>query len=96
MIKTTKSPSNTYVAMCNKTNFDGFYFRKFTLPERCVEEGVSPSWYFLNILNGTACLEKIITFEDFTNVKEEGKEEDNLFQRAVNFGANLGKEVTGA
>lgn len=27
------SPSRTYVAMCNKPNFDGYYFRKFVLPE---------------------------------------------------------------
>lgn len=72
MTKTTTSPSNTYVAMCNKQNFDGFYFRKFTLPERCVKEGINPSWYFLNILNPVASLEKIITHEDFTNVSEEG------------------------
>jgi len=27
------SPSRTYVAMCNKSRFDGYYFRKFKLPE---------------------------------------------------------------
>lgn len=27
------SPSRTYVAMCNKSNWDGHYFKKFTLPE---------------------------------------------------------------
>jgi hypothetical protein len=26
------SQTRTYVAMCNKSNFDGYYFRKFTLP----------------------------------------------------------------
>ena len=31
------SASRTYVAMCNKTNFDGFYFRQFTLPENTAE-----------------------------------------------------------
>lgn len=33
----TPSPSRTYVAICNKTNFDGHYFRKFTLPNGLVD-----------------------------------------------------------
>ena len=31
------SPSRTYVAMCNNGNFDGHYFRKFTLPARLAD-----------------------------------------------------------
>lgn len=61
------SPSNTYVAMCNKGDFTGFYFKKFTIPEG---EDFSPSWYFLNVLDGVACLEEIITWEDFQNMTE--------------------------
>jgi len=26
------SPTRTYVAICNRTNFDGHYFRRFKLP----------------------------------------------------------------
>lgn len=35
--KSMVSPSRTYVAMCNKTNFDGYYFKKFDLPENTDE-----------------------------------------------------------
>lgn len=93
MANLKESPSRTYVAMCNKMNFDGFYFRKFTMPEPekmaeilaehfgTTPEQINnanarllvstPAWYFLNILNHTACLEKIITFEDFSNVEDQ-------------------------
>lgn len=27
------SPSRTYVAICNRPHFDGYYFRKFVLPK---------------------------------------------------------------
>jgi len=69
------SPSRWYVAICNKTNFDGYYFRKFYLPEK--DEGVSPyqtpltnnaniaAWYFLNRLNYEACLNSCCPLEDF-------------------------------
>ena len=31
--KMAKSPSSAYVAICNTMNFDGYYFRKFTMPQ---------------------------------------------------------------
>lgn len=31
------SPTRTYVAICVKTNFDGYYFRKFVLPKGVLE-----------------------------------------------------------
>ena len=84
------SSSRTYVAMCNNTNFDGYYFKKFVLPESytdyawChVAERFSPvqiqlpndsesaSWYFLNKLNFSACIEGCISLEDFINLLEE-------------------------
>lgn len=33
------SPSRTYVAICNRINFDGLYFRSFILPRAGVVEG---------------------------------------------------------
>jgi hypothetical protein len=37
--KIVSSPSRTYVAICNKANFDGYYMRKFTLPLGYIGEG---------------------------------------------------------
>lgn len=37
--KFLSSESRTYVAICNRTNFDGHYFRKFVLPKHGVVEG---------------------------------------------------------
>ena len=70
------SPSRTYVAMCNKSDFSGFYFKKFSipLPGKGYEgqaEDVSPSWYFLNVLNFVACLEEIIIWEDFQDLQDQ-------------------------
>lgn len=75
------SPSRTYVAMCNNTNFDGYYFRKFVLPEKeefygepsqYLENSVEKaSWYFLNRLNFVACLEACMTFEDYQKFHEQ-------------------------
>jgi hypothetical protein len=98
-----KSPSNTYVAMCNNSDFTGYYFRKFTMPEgealvremgkhegrsdekieetvkivmaepsHWLDEGaMGPAWYFLNMLNPTACIEGVMTYEDYINIKDQ-------------------------
>jgi len=39
MGKLDPSPSRTYVAICNLSNFNGKYFRKFILPKSCQTEG---------------------------------------------------------
>ena len=86
------SPSRTYVAICNRTNFDGYYFRKFTLPERGETEGYQDengnwvagsftriypntcsvaSWYFLNVLNFTACINECIPVEQYLDFKDQ-------------------------
>lgn len=71
--KPTTSESRTYVAICNKMNFDGYYFKKFKLPEHL--EVFSPNgenntewaaWYFLNHLDFSACIDGCYTWEDFT------------------------------
>ena len=77
------SPSRCYVAMCNNINFDGHYFVQFELPEtrELYDENYKPVaeplennaevaiWYFLNFLNGVACVEKAIALEDFSSVR---------------------------
>ena len=73
------SPSRTYVACCNKMNFDGHYFRRFTLPEedpwqrigKLENDTENAAWYFLNRLNFVACIDGVFTAEDFANCKEE-------------------------
>ena len=62
------SPSNTYVAICNKTNFDGYYLKEFVVPQAYRGTDTGPSWYFLNILDGVACLEMVITKEEYANL----------------------------
>lgn len=70
------SPSRTYVAICNKSDWTGHYFKRFTLPDTTLWFGEdrnnaqSASWYFLNALDGVACIEGVFTAEDFANVKD--------------------------
>lgn len=74
------SPSRRYVAMCSKQNFEGYYFKNFTLPEQdpWAAAGQSPlenhsqvaSWYFLNRMDLTACIEGCMSEEDFKNFDE--------------------------
>jgi hypothetical protein len=70
------SPSRRYVAMCSKSNFDGYYFKSFTLPEQdpwamagqdAPLENTSSvaSWYFLNRLDAVACIDGCVAEEDF-------------------------------
>lgn len=92
------SPSRTYVAICNKTNFDGHYFRKFTLPTqeevrknfkhfndhvRSVlladrNDAAFASWYFLNMLDLSACIEGVVSWENFQDVKDVEEIKRNL------------------
>jgi hypothetical protein len=67
------SPSRTYIAMCNKGNFDGYYFRRFVLPEgmsagsgpeRFENSTTAAAWYFLNVLNFVACIDGCFPAED--------------------------------
>ena len=77
------SPSRTYIATCNKMNFNGHYFRKFVLPqedpwlsEEALENNAeTAAWYFLNRLNGEACIDGVFTAEDFANCRDEDTEE---------------------
>jgi len=89
-MNTTKefSPSRTYIAICNKTNFEGYYLKEFVLPkteDRDWPFASSPekisientremaSWYFLNRLNSTACIETVIlTKEEYNSLTIQG------------------------
>jgi len=71
-----KTPGR-YVAICNKTNFDGHYTKVFNFPAKAtymfeeedyIEAGVTASWYFLNRVDGTACLEAVYPIEIFQGV----------------------------
>lgn len=64
------SPSRTYVAICNKMNFDGHYFRKFTLPEDEENTSTHAEWYFLNRLDAVACIDGAYSWEHFQDVKD--------------------------
>lgn len=64
------SPSRKYVAICNKADFSGYYFCRFTLPASYENTGPLASWYFLNCLDAVACIEGVVTNEDFNNVLE--------------------------
>jgi hypothetical protein len=73
------SPTRRYVAICNKSDFSGFYFRKFDLPEwdqgggnnRLENNAQVAAWYFLNRLNSVACLEECCSWEDYQDIKNE-------------------------
>jgi hypothetical protein len=68
------SPSRRYVAICNTTNFDGHYCKLFSLPE-VLPEGIQnntdhASWYFLNKVDFIACIQGVMTFEDYSNITQ--------------------------
>lgn len=79
MTNLNSSPTRRYVAMCNRSNFDGHYFKRFTLP--AVDDpavlGLNyrndtqfAAWWFLNQLDLVACIDGCLTEEDFQNVRE--------------------------
>lgn len=83
MSKEVSSPSRTYVAMCNKSNFKGYYFRKFVLPEtdeyaklftnvdvKIDNTCADASWFFLNRLNCEACIECVFPFEQYSDLAD--------------------------
>ena len=62
-----------YVAICNKTNFDGHYVKVFDFPE--VEStyklnGVDASWWFLNRVDSIACVEAVYPIEIFQPINK--------------------------
>lgn len=66
----TISPTKTYVAMFVRDEPSGYFFIKFTLPEKCENDSYKAAWYILNHINLQAYLLGCITFEDYSNIKE--------------------------
>ena len=54
-----------YVAILNKSNFQGFYTRVFEYPDNC---NLGPAWYYLNRLDFCGCLEKVFPADIFSSV----------------------------
>jgi hypothetical protein len=65
------SPTRSYVAVCNTTNFDGYYLKFFELPHIEKNTRARAAWYFLNKLNAVACLELILTTEEYFDETED-------------------------
>lgn len=70
------SPSRRYVAMCSKSNFQGYYFKSFVLPEKDGDRDLRndtdmASWYFLNKLNLSACINGCMSEENFKDLSEQ-------------------------
>jgi hypothetical protein len=63
------SPSRMYVVMCNKTNFDGYYFRRFTLPEVYVNDCAAACRYFLGE-DISACVQACFPIEQYNDINE--------------------------
>jgi hypothetical protein len=57
-----------YVAICNKANFDGHYVRVFEVPDEPEWATTTAIWYFLNVLDGVACVEGVYPLEVFAPV----------------------------
>jgi len=62
--KTVHSPSRRYVAMMNKTNFDGYYFRAFYLPNNYDNNVDSAVTYYMGELDFEGCMEGCFPHED--------------------------------
>jgi len=67
-----------YIAICNKTNWDGHYIKRFEVPDKLPEyleedssnfdiKKIAASWYFLNVLDFTACVEAVYPESLFDN-----------------------------
>lgn len=68
--KMVSSKSRTYVAMCNTSRFDGYYFRRFTLPAGEENNTDHAAWYFLNMLDLMACLQCCFPVENMADYRE--------------------------
>jgi hypothetical protein len=67
--------------MCSGSNFEGYHFRKFKLPEKLdfgselKNDTEVASWYYLNQLDAFSCIDGCLTFEDYSNIKNVPEEE---------------------
>ena len=61
-----------YVAICNNMNFDGHYIKEFEIPVSDPPIYNPASWYFLNVVDFSACLEAVYPkaiFEEMMGIK---------------------------
>lgn len=60
-----------YVAICHKTNFDGHYVKVFDFPaDTGVDAPVDAVWWFLNMVDFVACVDKVYPIEIFAPIKD--------------------------
>lgn len=74
------SPTRTYVAVCNKGNFNGHYLRKFTIPfdvkgpkgkaEELDNHAAAAQGYFTSVFDRAAVVTCVIAWEDFVNMRD--------------------------
>jgi hypothetical protein len=67
--KNAVSVNRRYIAMCNKTNFDGFYFKSFFLPHSYENNSEEAARYFL-FTDFISCLECVFPEENLKNIRE--------------------------
>lgn len=65
------SPTRRYVAQCYKSNFDGYYFRSFTLPDTWDNNATWALYYYMNELDFVGCVEVVFPLEDYSDIKEK-------------------------
>jgi hypothetical protein len=63
------SPSRCYVAQCYKMNFDGFYFRSFSLPKELENNGEVALHYYMGKLDAVGCVENVFPVENYNDIK---------------------------
>jgi uncharacterized protein (DUF427 family) len=66
------SPSRTYVALCTNSNFKGYHFKKFSLPEGFINDSRNAAWYFLNRLDLFSHIQGCLSFENYSDIEEIG------------------------
>lgn len=82
MSKHRYQEAGQYIAVCNKTNWNGHYIEVFEYPQKFIDDykesikgdpdRVVPDacWYFLNRVNFIACVEAVYPLEIFKKLKE--------------------------
>lgn len=87
MTEKTPSENRRYVVICNKSDFTGYHLTEFELPEyyagwrggkiELKNTRDAAIWYFLNILDLTACVESVIlTEKEYNSIGLRGKQHD--------------------
>lgn len=68
------SPSRTYVAVCSNHDSNGYFFKKFTLPDLKPilgddrNDSQIATWFYLNALDGVSVIEGCFSAEDYEKI----------------------------